>query len=517
MALSLSRSELKHEDGVVVDQLEDSSKVYGSHTSSTVPQHYKPQTEEQRALDRKINLKLDIFVVAILSAGFILCGIDKTNIGFIATSTFITDAHLSPNTVATTLTLFSATYVPLQPLSTLAARRIGPKWWIAFLLIIWGALCMAHAAVKNNATLVALRLLLGAAESGFTPSSYYLMSMVYPKYALGMRMGVFSGMFAIAGACAGLISYGLLHINNEHIKGWQVVFLFEGGLTVLVGVLTLLLVPSNVHTAWFLSPTERAHAVGRMVTDLAASQRLEDEAEVVAESDTISLKDITDVLKDWKKLLIMLFNMTGVLPVSAFTTFLPLIVEGMGYNGIRATVMSVPPFVVGAVGLVLIVYSSDRFKERSLHIVGGMLLALVGCIVMATSSDPKLRYGFSHVCLAGVFVSGPLAAVWLAGNTPLKGPRSFALGLNGWTNIGGVIAGQIFNVKYAPTYKVPLVITMVLIAFGAVGMVFVRVMYQLTNRWRTRKTARWGESEHAAEADSPVRRGDQKYTYIYGY
>lgn len=333
-----------------------------------------------------------------------------------ATSSFIKDANLSPNAVGNSLTLFSATYVPLQPFSTLIARRIGPKYWISFLLATWGALCMAHAAIKNDSTLIALRLLLGAAESGFTPSSYYLMSSIYPKYVLGLRMGVFSGMYAVAGSCAGLIAYGLLHIDSAHIKAWQVVFLFEGGLTILTAVAVFLLLPKDLETAWFLTTAERQHAVSRMRRNHAVM----DEDQSSSESTPFSLRDITDVLKDWKKLLIILFNVLGVLPVNAFTTFLPLIVQGMGYKGIHATLMSVPPFAVGAVVLVFIVWSSDHFKERSYHIVFGMGLALIGCIVMATSSNPHLRYGFAHVCLAGVFVCGPLVAVWLAGNTPLK-------------------------------------------------------------------------------------------------
>lgn len=69
----------------------------------------------------------------------------------------------------------------------------------------------------------------------------------------------------------------------------------------------------------------------------------------------------------------------------------------------------------------------------------------------ATSLEQeKLRYAFSHVCMAGIFIGGPLAAAWLAGNTPWRGTRSVVLGVNGWSNLAGVIAGQIFNAKYAP-------------------------------------------------------------------
>jgi uncharacterized membrane protein YhhN len=92
----------------------------------------------------------------------------------------------------------------------------------------------------------------------------------------------------------------------------------------------------------------------------------------------------------------------------------------MGYSGIKATLMSVPPFIVGTAGLIAIVLLSDHLKERSLMVVLGMALGLIGCLVMATSSNPQLRYGFAHVCLSGVFAGGPLVAVWLTGNTPCK-------------------------------------------------------------------------------------------------
>jgi hypothetical protein len=189
----------------------------------------------------------------------------------------------------------------------------------------------------------------------------------------------------------------------------------------------------------------------------------------------------------------------------------------MGYKGIDATLMSVPPFVVGTVGLVIIVYSSDKFHERSLHTVFGMLLGLIGCVVMMTSTNPKVRYGFAHVCLAGVFASGPLVAVWLAGNTPWKSSRSFVLGLNGWSNIAGVIAGQVFKSKYGPSYKYSLSVTMGLIAVGMAGFIFVRAMYMLENKKRRKIIATWDDDRYMEEQTSTERRGDQRHTWIYAY
>ncbi|KAI9370217.1 major facilitator superfamily domain-containing protein [Aspergillus egyptiacus] len=473
--------------------------------------HYKPMTEAEKALDRRVNLKLDFTLLLILSIGFILLGIDKTNVGFVATSTFIEDANLHPNDIPNSLSLFSATYVPLQPISAMIGRYIGPKWWCCTLMTVWGSMCIAHVAVNSSPSFLALRLLLGVGESGFTPTAFYYLSLFYPKFSLGFRMGLFSGMYSVAGAFAGLLAYGLLHLESSVLRGWQTVFLFEGGLTVFLAAIGLLVLPTTPRKAWFLTAEERAHAVKRMeLDDIHAGNGNEDESK-------ITIRDVKDVLKDWKKLFIVICNILSVLPVTAFTTFLPMIVEGMGYEGIKATLMAVPPFVVGTVGLIIIVYSSDRLKERSLHTVFGMTLGLIGCLVMATSHSEKLRYGFAHVCLAGVFAGGPLVAVWLAGNTPEKAARSVILGINGWANLAGVIAGQLFKSRYAPSYKFPLIVTMILIAVGMVGFCVMRGLYMWENRRRRKIILSWDEREYAAERERVDRRGDQKLTWVYVY
>ncbi|TDZ28800.1 Major facilitator-type transporter hxnP [Colletotrichum spinosum] len=473
--------------------------------------HYRPQNTVEKALDRRVNLKLDLIVVSLLAVEFIFCGIDKTNVGFVATSSFVKDAGLSPDDIPNSLSLFSATYVPLQPLMVILARRVGVKYFLAVQLVTWGGLCMCHAAIRGRGALIALRLLIGAAEAGFTQIGMYYMSTLYPKYDVGFRVGMFSGMYSVAGAFAGVLAYGLLRIDSPRVHGWQVVFLFEGAVTVLLGILTLFVLPKRLSSAWFLTEEERAHAVKRMEIDLAGTQEDGDN-----DGTAVVGRDFIDVAKDWKKLLVVVCNITTVLPVTAFTTFLPLIVQGMGYSGIRATLMSVPPFVVGTVGLLMIVWSSDHFRERSLHTVFGVSLGIIGCIVMATSTDTQLRYGFAHVCMAGVFVGGPLLAVWLAGNTPWKGTRSVVMGVNGWSNIAGVIAGQIFKSKYAPRYEIPLIITMIIMACGICGLLFLKYMYRLENKKRAREIRTWDETQFAAEATSVERRGDQRRTFMYG-
>jgi hypothetical protein len=63
---------------------------------------------------------------------------------------------------------------------------------------------------------------------------------------------------------------------------------------------------------------------------------------------------------------------------------------------------------------------------------------------------------------------------------------------------------------------VPLIITIAIMVAGALGLVFIRFMYQLENKKRGREIEDWDEAQFAAEAASEERRGDQRRTFMYG-
>jgi hypothetical protein len=53
---------------------------------ATARTHYEPANQEQVLLDKRINRKLDIFLVGVLAFDFMVQGIDRTNVGFAAAS-----------------------------------------------------------------------------------------------------------------------------------------------------------------------------------------------------------------------------------------------------------------------------------------------------------------------------------------------------------------------------------------------------------------------------------------------
>lgn len=66
-----------------------------------------------------------------------------------------------------------------------------------------------------------------------------------------------------------------------------------------------------------------------MDIDVMKGLEVDQDGNAIKESRMISFRDIKEVLLDWKKIVTVIFNILATLPVSAFGTFLPLVVKGI--------------------------------------------------------------------------------------------------------------------------------------------------------------------------------------------
>jgi hypothetical protein len=180
--------------------------------------------------------------------------------------------------------------------------------------------------------------------------------------------------------------------------------------------------------------------------------------------------------------------------------------------------MTVPPYVIGTICLLVFAYSSDRLHERTLHILVGLLIVIIGLIIviLLPLSNVHGRYGGLVVLLAGTFIAAPITVAWLSGNTPEPGKRAVVLGINGWGNLGGIIGTQLYLSKYGPDYHYPLKVTAGLIAVSWVGYAAYHFELRAANRYKSRKLKNMTPAEIEAENLSDKRYADRKWTFVYG-
>jgi MFS family permease len=103
-----------------------------------------------------------------------------------------------------------------------------PSYWSSDTQqLIYGSMSMLGATAKSFGGLVATRMILGAAESGFLPGVIFYLTTFYKRQELAKRLCTFYAATEVAGAFTGLIAFGVFQIES-HLYGWQYLFLIEG-------------------------------------------------------------------------------------------------------------------------------------------------------------------------------------------------------------------------------------------------------------------------------------------------
>jgi MFS family permease len=384
----------------------------------------------------------------------------------------------------------------------------------------WGLVTICQCWIHGRGQLIGSRLLIGAFEAGFYPTAVAYLSTFYTRYDLAVRLALFYGQYAIAGAFSSAIAYGVFQIHGGPLRGWQYLFVIEGSITCLLALLAVIWLPSAPSSAWFLSFAEREAACRRMAQDTSP-----DEDQVCSNGNVsggasaqmrLTRRDVTETICDWKLWYILVFNICASVPSQAFSVFLPLVVQGLGYSSLQANLMSVPPYVCGAVGLYLFAFSSDHFRERGFHSAVGIFVGLIGLIVVVTAGTNAAKYAGLCVFLFGSYVAAPLTVAWLSGNTPEAGKRSLVLGVNGWGNLAGVVGSQLYRSEFAPRYLVPFYATLGFVAAALLGFVAYRYTLAAVNRVRERKLSHLSAAQVEAERTDDVRYADRKWTFVYG-
>jgi MFS family permease len=156
--------------------------------------------------------------------------------------------------------------------SNLVIKKVSPKIWLPLLTVVWGILTMCLGFVRNFASFVTVRALLGCAEGGLLPGMVLYLSQFYKRTELAVRIGIFYTAASLSGAFGGLLARGLSAIGTRGgLDGWRWIFIIEGLITVLCGLLSTFALPNSIESARFLHPHEKEFARQRLLQDTTSN------------------------------------------------------------------------------------------------------------------------------------------------------------------------------------------------------------------------------------------------------
>ncbi|KAJ3019658.1 UNVERIFIED_CONTAM: hypothetical protein HDU68_010573 [Siphonaria sp. JEL0065] len=416
-----------------------------------------PETTQDNVADAALLRKIDWRLIPFLSYLYLFCFLDRANIGnaraagLNASGLGNMERDLGMTTLSQynwALSAFFIGYILFEVPSNIMLKITTPRIWIARIMVTWGICATCMAFVQNFAGLVALRVLLGICEAGFYPGVLYYLSYWYRPQELAWRVGIFFSAASVAGAFGGVFAYYLVQVNAGFIAGWRAIFLFEGIPSILNAGLVYFFLPNYPQDAGFLTEFERKYAVERLAKEGIDSTETH-----------YDRKQLFAALTD-PKVVMFSFIYLGILtPTYGFTFYLPTLIKMLGYSALNAQLFSSIPYVVASTVVVVLTFTSDRFKDRSIHIISLLVIQIVcflGLGLYRNDADQKTVL-FTFLCFAvmAVYGSVPIQCVWILNNMNGQTKTAVAAAIMvGFGNLGGIIGPQVFQPSDAPSlYK----------------------------------------------------------------
>lgn len=211
--------------------------------------------------------------------------------------------------------------------------------------------------------------------------------------------------------------------------------------------------------------------------------------EVQAKGHKITGKVVIAALTDWKIYLQAIIALSNTIPNYGFKFTMPQIMKNMGYTSANAQLLTIPPYVLGAISAFISARFADRYKWRMPFIVGPQILVLIGfAITCAYARNIKNRIGENYFAVSlaciGLYPIIPGANAWNSNNLAGPAKRNVGIALLGtFASAGGLGGSFIYMDSEAPTYQTGFGMSLGMAAAGIVAALALELLL-----WRINKT-----------------------------
>ncbi len=347
--------------------------------------------------------------------------IDRTNIS-LALPSMSRDLRMSPTQAGDAAGVFFWGYVLLQIPGGYLAHRWSAKRFVSVLLVVWGACAAATGLVSTWREFWVMRLLLGVAEGGVWPATLVLLSSWFPRAERARANAYWMLCLPVAVIFSSPLSGWILGHWN-----WRVLLISEGALPFLWLVVWWSFISDHPHQARWISAEERDYLETTLRRESSELQPAAPEPYLRA------------LLRPHVLLMVGIYFLVNN-GNYGYLFWLPSALEkAKTMSNVQVGFLFAVPYVLTAIGMVLISRHSDRTRERRGHVAlalawGGVLLL---SSVLTSNHAPALS--FVLIALVGAGSYGVLGPFWAIPTETL--PPSVAASAMGLINALGNLGG----------------------------------------------------------------------------
>ncbi|KAG2206701.1 hypothetical protein INT47_003643 [Mucor saturninus] len=219
---------------------------------------------------------------------------------------------------------------------------------------------------------------------------------------------------------------------------WQWTFIIQGSPCVIIALIISWYLPNDVKTAKFLVVQEQNIIM----------QKLKDDVGILNCKDW-SWDQFGTVLLDSKTYAFTLIYLLGAASVQGVTLFLPTAISRFHFaksSVLHTQLLMLPPYILAIFISMSVSYSSDRYYERSYHLIGTNVVSMAALIVLLLPI-PCIYTGYITTCIltATVYAHVPIKVTWITNNFTGFTRRTVALGvIISLGSVGSAIGSQVF-------------------------------------------------------------------------
>jgi MFS family permease len=365
--------------------------------------------------------------VPLFVACFVCSYLDRINISF-AKLQMQSELGFSDAMYGFGASVFFVGYFLFEVPSNIVLHRVGARKWIARIMITWGIASASMMFVRTDTWFYLLRFLIGALEAGFVPGALYFFTRWFPSSRRGRINSFFMASIALCGIIGSPLSGAIMKFCDglNGLAGWQWLFLLEGIPSVLLGIVVFVRVDDSVDAARWLDVDEKRALQAQLASDPKVGE-VHSLAAAFREPVTIVMA------------LIYLFLAMGIY---GLVFWMPQLVKTAGTTDTFAIgLISMLPYAVAGIGMILIGKHSDRMGERRWHLGACALAGALGYLIcgLFPANTVMLVLGLT-IAATGIITS--LGLFWILPTRFMSGiaaASGIAL-INAVGQLGGIVS-----------------------------------------------------------------------------
>ncbi|KAF9049870.1 major facilitator superfamily domain-containing protein [Panaeolus papilionaceus] len=429
----MSTSDSKHSADLKTEDIE-------KHEQPTVPidAHYDPDF-----VRRTLRL-IDWRMLPLLGLLYSVALIDRTNLGIARIAGMELDLKLYlGERYSIASMIYFIPYILLQIPGNVILQWLGARTWLTICVVGWGVAQLGMGFVPTWGWLVFCRIWLGVFEAGFFPALVFIITTWYKRHEVQKRLAVFYLVSIVLGGFSSILAYGLAQLNGKGgLGGWAWIFVIEGIVTIVLGIITWLFVPDFPSKSKFLTPEQTKMILDRVEADRGDSL-----------PDKTTGAKVLQHMADPVVWIMALMFMCSTMPAYAIGFFITIILGTMGYDVKMSLLLTAPPYVFAAMSCFFFAYLSDKTQRRALWLAVQNVICLVGLFITGYSNNQGARYFGLFLVNAGASGCVPGVLAYNANNITSHSKRAVSSAIVvAAGGIGGIFATMVYRQVDKPRY-----------------------------------------------------------------